>query len=661
MGDPELYIDEHIFLRTQGILINSIIFEGILTNKRIILTHKTANLLPRMEIPLIRLRNIEAAEDASGDEIIILTIQTGASETREIMLTFSCQTPGTQMNERDAWLRILKWVGILKKNASSSSAEQEIHTMIPDHEQVSRGIEEVRPPLPDYVPVVIESTVKKEVAVPPPPAWIKELSPPSPQRTISKIYDVSPSDSRTFSPPEKEFHNLIFGLIFLILLIICPMILSITSTFYVQDSLNTPAQISSSMPPAISLNQNPPDTESIINLIPTDIPPDNSAAAVPDASFVVTDAGGAPVSEIISPYVTIESKPSPGMKRHVFLQPSIAQKSEEGYVTIYSLTNQNVSQFLPLVSFTLYNPPLMINYNFTPINQIRIKHLEYKMVETNFKEDLEIHRSFEDSWFRIIVRDKDTGDIISEEGIGGNYSLQTPKQLVVRENGNFSFEFTGGYGVLDLTMKVKQEGNLPASERINEQSTTIPVPSMITVVPTTQTTQKPPQTTTTTVPTPTRTPPTPTPIPFTTTVPLPSQAGMKNIVDTAAADGRFTTFVATLKAANLTETFSGDDPFTVFAPTDDAFNELSAGSMDILLKDPQGDLLQILLYHGINGKVTAADLKKLISVETLQGGTLPINVSNGIIMVDGATVIVTDIECTNGVIHVVDSVMLPPA
>jgi len=152
---------------------------------------------------------------------------------------------------------------------------------------------------------------------------------------------------------------------------------------------------------------------------------------------------------------------------------------------------------------------------------------------------------------------------------------------------------------------------------------------------------------------------TPTP-PVTTRAPTTSGA-RKNLLETAEADGRFTTLVAAVKAADLNATLSDPDShFTVFAPTDDAFRNLS-GSIDPLLKDPQGDLLQILLYHIVSGNVTAADLEKLTSVETLQGGTLQISVSNGIVTVNGATVIVTDIECSNGVIHVVDTVMLPPA
>ena len=159
---------------------------------------------------------------------------------------------------------------------------------------------------------------------------------------------------------------------------------------------------------------------------------------------------------------------------------------------------------------------------------------------------------------------------------------------------------------------------------------------------------------------------TPTPMPSMITVASTSHGGIENIIATLEADGRFTTFVAAIKAAELNDTLSGDtlsgtEMFTVFAPTDDAFNKLSEGSMDTFLKDPQGDLLQILLYHVVQGKVTAADLGNLTSVETLQGGALPISVSNGIMMADGANVIITDIECRNGVIHVVDTVMLPPA
>jgi uncharacterized surface protein with fasciclin (FAS1) repeats len=146
-----------------------------------------------------------------------------------------------------------------------------------------------------------------------------------------------------------------------------------------------------------------------------------------------------------------------------------------------------------------------------------------------------------------------------------------------------------------------------------------------------------------------------------TTVAPTTQAGMKNIVETAAADGRFTTFVAALKAAQLDGNLSGPGPFTVFAPTDDAFKKLPAGTIDSLLKDPQQYYLKkMLLYHVVNKELMATNIMRLGSITTIQGQSLLIDVSNGTIFVNGnAKVISTDIVCSNGVIQVVDTVLTP--
>ena len=141
------------------------------------------------------------------------------------------------------------------------------------------------------------------------------------------------------------------------------------------------------------------------------------------------------------------------------------------------------------------------------------------------------------------------------------------------------------------------------------------------------------------------------------TVLIPPQ---QNIVNTLVADGRFTTLVAAVQAAGLTGTLSGPGPFTVFAPTDDAFNKLPAGTVTTLLKDPTGQLKQILLYHVVSGKVMAADVVKLTSATTLEGKTIAISTKGGV-KVNNASVTVTDIGCTNGVIHIIDSVLIPPA
>ncbi len=132
----------------------------------------------------------------------------------------------------------------------------------------------------------------------------------------------------------------------------------------------------------------------------------------------------------------------------------------------------------------------------------------------------------------------------------------------------------------------------------------------------------------------------------------------KDIVDTAVAAGSFTTLAKALEVAGLIDTLKGDGPFTVFAPTDAAFAKLPAGTVEALLKDP-AKLKSILLYHVVSGKVTAADVVKLSSAKTVQGASATVTVSKGKVMIDKANVVKTDIMASNGVIHVIDSVILP--
>jgi len=139
-----------------------------------------------------------------------------------------------------------------------------------------------------------------------------------------------------------------------------------------------------------------------------------------------------------------------------------------------------------------------------------------------------------------------------------------------------------------------------------------------------------------------------------------------DIVDTAVAAGDFTTLTAALTAAGLVDTLKGPGPFTVLAPTDDAFAKLPAGTVDTLLKDPKGDLTQILTYHVVPGKVMAADVVKLDGqkVKTVQGGELTVGVDGDkVTLTDAAgntvNVTTTDVEASNGVIHVIDGVLMP--
>lgn len=140
---------------------------------------------------------------------------------------------------------------------------------------------------------------------------------------------------------------------------------------------------------------------------------------------------------------------------------------------------------------------------------------------------------------------------------------------------------------------------------------------------------------------------------------LSSTASAADIVDTAVA-GKFNTLVAAVKAAGLVDTLKGPGPFTVFAPTDEAFAKLPAGTLESLLKpENKAKLQNILTYHVVAGKVMSKDVVKLHSAMTVEGGTIAIKTLNGGVMVNQAHVTKTDIVASNGVIHVIDAVILP--
>jgi uncharacterized surface protein with fasciclin (FAS1) repeats len=134
--------------------------------------------------------------------------------------------------------------------------------------------------------------------------------------------------------------------------------------------------------------------------------------------------------------------------------------------------------------------------------------------------------------------------------------------------------------------------------------------------------------------------------------------GKKSIVETAVSAGTFNTLVTAVKAADLVEVLSGPGPFTVFAPTDDAFDKLPEGTIAKLLEN-KDKLKAILTYHVVPGKVMASDVVNLKSAKTVNGQQITIKVKGGTVMVDNAKVVKTDIDCTNGVIHVIDTVILP--
>lgn len=134
----------------------------------------------------------------------------------------------------------------------------------------------------------------------------------------------------------------------------------------------------------------------------------------------------------------------------------------------------------------------------------------------------------------------------------------------------------------------------------------------------------------------------------------------KDIVDTAVSAGTFETLVAAVSAADLVDTLKSEGPFTVFAPTDEAFAALPEGTVETLLKPENKDqLIAVLTYHVVAGKVMSTDLSDDMTAATVQGSDITIDLDNGV-MVNNASVVTADIETSNGVIHVIDTVILPP-
>ncbi|MFM7174057.1 MAG: fasciclin domain-containing protein, partial [Caldilinea sp.] len=140
-----------------------------------------------------------------------------------------------------------------------------------------------------------------------------------------------------------------------------------------------------------------------------------------------------------------------------------------------------------------------------------------------------------------------------------------------------------------------------------------------------------------------------------------ASAELGTIVDIAVGAGDFNTLVAAVTAAGLVETLQGEGPFTVFAPTDAAFAALPEGTVEALLEDPAGALTDILLYHVVAGKVLSGDLSDGMTAETVLGAPITVGIADGVVTINDATVVVADIEASNGVIHVIDAVILPPA
>jgi hypothetical protein len=201
----------------------------------------------------------------------------------------------------------------------------------------------------------------------------------------------------------------------------------------------------------------------------------------PELSPVVIPVTGVPgaVSSQVLPADTIPLQPVPKppspKKSYVTLQPvptvvsppsrdisaALPVPVTDDYITIYSLNGQQAQANIPYVLFDLQNPPLVIDYTVTPVNITDVKELDYKIRSTRHHENVSLSRPYEQSWFSVIVRDNATASVVLEEGYGKTFTQKPSRQLVIYKSGTYRFEFSGGFAVVNLTMKVKKEGNIP--------------------------------------------------------------------------------------------------------------------------------------------------------------------------------------------------------
>jgi hypothetical protein len=190
-------------------------------------------------------------------------------------------------------------------------------------------------------------------------------------------------------------------------------------------------------------------------------PPTNRATVLADSPIIVTPPAASESGQSIASYISIETPEPHEINMRPTLQPRISRTVFDGLVNVYTLTNENFPTDFPRISLKLAKPPLVIDYTVSPLNSLDIKYVEHKEIRTMHKENISIYRTYENSWFMVIVRNKDTGETVGEDGFGRGYSINNPRQLVIRTCGNFSVEFEGEDVTVNLTMSVPEGGLIP--------------------------------------------------------------------------------------------------------------------------------------------------------------------------------------------------------
>jgi hypothetical protein len=246
-----------------------------------------------------------------------------------------------------------------------------------------------------------------------------------------------------------------FGILFLILLIstmytVAPMFAGTGQNAGVQNAGAIPTLSDNGDSPGITL----PKTTVTTAITPVII------SSVPVNTSGIISSTTVPTPAVPTSYVTIEAVPVPSPPTLQDITQDMPFPSTKDYFTIYSMNNQDAVTTLPYISFALVNPPLVIEYDVTPLNITDVKDVDYKILKTVYHETFTIDRFYEQSWFRVIARDRDTGKVVAENGYGILNGQETHGKIAIYKGGNYRFEFSGQFTRVSLTMKVKKEGNI---------------------------------------------------------------------------------------------------------------------------------------------------------------------------------------------------------
>ncbi len=246
--------------------------------------------------------------------------------------------------------------------------------------------------------------------------------------------------------------SVVIGVIFLILIVNTTMLFSLTPVV-------NPAVI------ALPVQEGPSVLQTTDSFKSSPAPIVNPVIPVTTATSPIPVPVEAPGQKIATDppeyYVTMEPQEPDEDDLPQIIQPELPRQTDVGYVTIFSLKNQSLFDKQPRVSFNLVNPPLIIEYNVTPFTFSDIKYVEYKVLSTPHDANILVDRPYEGTWVKVVVKDKITGEIVQEDGFGNVFGKQTPREMEIYKTGNYVFEISGAYAAIDLTMKVKKEGNIP--------------------------------------------------------------------------------------------------------------------------------------------------------------------------------------------------------